>query len=263
MKKMFRSSALIEEIKQKPSLWDPAYKQSAGKKIRAKQWVEVAQNLFPNWSSMRARERNEKVQEVKRKWKNIRDYYKRGSKNWNGKKYVYSHLLHFLEEDSAAQKSISSRKSDENSIPPTSIQKTEIFEFENDEITQNESICESEDHEAVQEFIIAESDVPSAIEVTPASEQLTTAQSCFQINSEPDGDNDHECTNDQEPPLKRRSQQNSECDDADRCFLLSLLPEMRNMTGLQKVGFKINVLNELSSIMRDQQSLTIKEELFS
>ncbi|XP_055855442.1 uncharacterized protein LOC129918753 [Episyrphus balteatus] len=353
---MFRSSLLIEEVRKKRSLWDCSYQQPLERGLRAKQWFEVGENLFTDWNQLNASQQNERVETIKRKWKNIRDYYIKGSKTWKGKKYVYSHLLSFLDEappskrkrtmcnigpicvfcknnmpsllhftkrtlmmcrkistirnknnlsqngiifpqqmddfqlyhsrcyqryitlparyrnsptntiesESTSTIDFSSVQKDKMEIPLLTIQKTEKCDIQTEELKQDASLSGNEEDMPFQEILEVEQflanldDAPPTTAETSSSAQETATNRCLPIDSEHHDDEE----NDSLSFNKNRQENHHECLDADRCFLLSLLPEMKNMNDLQKITFKINVLNEMKSVMmrQDHNNFTIKEE---
>ncbi|XP_018566058.1 uncharacterized protein LOC108907034 [Anoplophora glabripennis] len=105
--KTINSSALIEEIKQHPELYDPKIS-NGNPEMKRHGWEEVAEGLFDKqWVMFAAQEREAIVRELQVKWKSLRDNFTRvlrkekeeeqlGGNQKQKKKYIYFDQLKFL-----------------------------------------------------------------------------------------------------------------------------------------------------------------------
>ncbi|XP_075983390.1 uncharacterized protein LOC142981389 [Anticarsia gemmatalis] len=68
----------IAEIQKRPCLWNNNLENYSSNKLAKQQaWDEVANIVYENWPTMDATNRTEKLREIQKKWKGLRDYYAR------------------------------------------------------------------------------------------------------------------------------------------------------------------------------------------
>ncbi|GFG33979.1 hypothetical protein Cfor_07524, partial [Coptotermes formosanus] len=75
--KVFDSERLIAEVQKRPALYNKAIPEYSDKNCKEKLWIEVCEAVLPNWSRLDTRERVATGSEIQRKWKNIRDNFRR------------------------------------------------------------------------------------------------------------------------------------------------------------------------------------------
>ncbi|XP_013191028.1 uncharacterized protein LOC106135312 [Amyelois transitella] len=97
--------ALIREVQLRPALYSRNNPEVASNHHKLKIWAEVAENLFPDWDLCSARSKDEKVVGLMKKWRNLRDTFKRQLEiqkriregaNIKKKQYVYFRHMSFL-----------------------------------------------------------------------------------------------------------------------------------------------------------------------
>lgn len=72
----------IAEIKKRPCLWNNTLENYSSNKLGKQQaWNEVAEIMFEHWSTRDATFRTEKLREIQKKWKGLRDYFARTKNN--------------------------------------------------------------------------------------------------------------------------------------------------------------------------------------
>ncbi|XP_050296320.1 uncharacterized protein LOC126736135 [Anthonomus grandis grandis] len=100
---MFDTDKFIISIQDQPVLWDKATKEYSNKDSREKAWVSCGAVMYENWEVMTAEERNKKVNDMKNKWRHVRDNFlkslnrgKSGDPAMKMRKYIYADSLQFL-----------------------------------------------------------------------------------------------------------------------------------------------------------------------
>ncbi|KPI99034.1 PREDICTED: uncharacterized protein LOC106117768 [Papilio xuthus] len=71
----FNPLTLIEEVKKRPGLYEPDHPRD--RLERLKLWKEVGAALFPNWSTFNKATMYHAVLQIQRKWRSLRDAYNR------------------------------------------------------------------------------------------------------------------------------------------------------------------------------------------
>ncbi|CAB3246138.1 unnamed protein product [Arctia plantaginis] len=72
----------IAEIQKRPCLWNNNLENYSGNKLAKQQaWDEVAQIMFADWLTMDATNKTEKLRQIQKKWKGLRDYFARARNN--------------------------------------------------------------------------------------------------------------------------------------------------------------------------------------
>ncbi|XP_063612967.1 uncharacterized protein LOC134786343 [Penaeus indicus] len=98
----FDTERFIIEIEDRPAIWDVHLKEYSNKILKAKAWEELCSIFVPNFNDCIATD-------LQRKWKSLRDSYRReltlskkeklGSSAGSGRKeYMYFKQLSFLQE---------------------------------------------------------------------------------------------------------------------------------------------------------------------
>ncbi|KAK9880750.1 hypothetical protein WA026_013073 [Henosepilachna vigintioctopunctata] len=99
---MFDVEKFIKCIQCRPALWDKSVEEYANKNSRDKLWSEIGEINFDNWHTFQYCEKIHKVREMKNKWRNIRDNYRKYlnqekiSEVPKRRKYLYADHLSFL-----------------------------------------------------------------------------------------------------------------------------------------------------------------------
>ncbi|XP_046687571.1 uncharacterized protein LOC124373221, partial [Homalodisca vitripennis] len=85
-------------------LWDKSGAEYSDKNIRDRAWIEIGIAMYEDWNCATLNERDDRVKEMKNKWRHIRDHFFRVvNKGKSGdaapkkkKKYIYADSLSFL-----------------------------------------------------------------------------------------------------------------------------------------------------------------------
>ncbi|KAJ8881292.1 hypothetical protein PR048_017773 [Dryococelus australis] len=105
---MFDVDKFTEYIHEKPTLWGKSAKEYSDQQCRGKSWIEIGEIICEDWLELELRVRDEKENEMKKKWCQIRYNYQqfldKGKSGDVAQKmeYVYVEALTFLK--SAVQK---------------------------------------------------------------------------------------------------------------------------------------------------------------
>nr|CAD7589546.1 unnamed protein product [Timema genevievae] len=95
----------IEEIRISPAIWDMRCEEYSDKIKRSEAWREVARKCYPDFNSMEPAKQGAIVKDLNKKWKNLRQCYKRerdsqipksGAAKKKKTQYVYFDVLSFL-----------------------------------------------------------------------------------------------------------------------------------------------------------------------
>ncbi|XP_022822843.1 uncharacterized protein LOC111353874 [Spodoptera litura] len=77
----FDTIKLIEEVKRRNVLWLSKDRRLHGETdTRIKAWEEIAAILYHNWNTCSEVQRVQRLELLKKKWRNVRDYYKKEKK---------------------------------------------------------------------------------------------------------------------------------------------------------------------------------------
>ncbi|KAG8270464.1 hypothetical protein J6590_084978 [Homalodisca vitripennis] len=103
---MFDTERFICEIEGQPPLYDIKSKEYSNRDVKAKCWVKVAEVMFEDWTDFDMKTKDEKVKELMKKWKAIRDCFVRDHRSTTAagtgqaaskkKKYIFYDQLLFL-----------------------------------------------------------------------------------------------------------------------------------------------------------------------
>ncbi|XP_064081736.1 uncharacterized protein LOC135198162 [Macrobrachium nipponense] len=105
----FDTDRFIIEIQDRPAIWDVRLKEYSNKILKAKAWEELCSIFVPNFNELDCQGKNKATTDLQRKWKSLRDSYRReltlskkeksGSGAGSGRKeYLYFKQLSFLQE---------------------------------------------------------------------------------------------------------------------------------------------------------------------
>ncbi|XP_077287929.1 uncharacterized protein LOC143912519 [Arctopsyche grandis] len=94
---------VIAEVSKRACLWDVTTDAYKNRDTRQASWLEIAAELFPNFSSLSAGDKRLTVYKIQRRWKNARDCYSKALtlkklNRKNSKTYVFFEQLKFLEQ---------------------------------------------------------------------------------------------------------------------------------------------------------------------
>ncbi|CAH2095527.1 unnamed protein product [Euphydryas editha] len=94
---------IIREVQKWPVLYEKDSPERANLHFKNKIWYEVAKSLFPDWETLDERERECKVTDLVKKWRNLRDTFNRQlatekkiREGYNIKKKTYVYFKHML-----------------------------------------------------------------------------------------------------------------------------------------------------------------------
>ncbi|CAK1598279.1 unnamed protein product [Parnassius mnemosyne] len=74
---MFDTERFIIEVQERPTLYEVKSKEYANRELKAKLWMEIGQEVVAHWADLGPEEKNKAVKDLMKKWKNIRDSYKK------------------------------------------------------------------------------------------------------------------------------------------------------------------------------------------
>ncbi|KAK8386106.1 hypothetical protein O3P69_010672 [Scylla paramamosain] len=74
---MFDTEKFICEIKLRPAIWDVRSKSYSNKTEKTKAWEEICSSFIDNFEALEKDEKNKEAIALQKKWKNIRDCYRR------------------------------------------------------------------------------------------------------------------------------------------------------------------------------------------
>ncbi|GLV42540.1 uncharacterized protein CBL_03278 [Carabus blaptoides fortunei] len=209
-KSYFDSETFITEVEKRPALYNKTLPEFRDKNTREKLWSEVSETVVPNWNQLDLKEKRIKCQDVQRKWRNIRDHFRRElnmQKKTRSKigqrkrrKYLYFDQLLFL------LPTLQKRVTSGNVSPPGS--DDEDFQLEQVESTMEVSFRDE------------------TIKVSDTKRQKK------QVNSED----------------VSKSTCKSEEIDEDKYFLMSLLPSFGKFDEQEKLTAKVEFLQVIQRI---------------
>ncbi|KAK2705988.1 hypothetical protein QYM36_016120 [Artemia franciscana] len=173
VREIFSIDNMISEVSKRPALWNKHHIDNSNKGVREELWREICSALFPNWEYFDLREKLSRGEQVQKKWRNLKDCFRReikqqmssmyGSGNKLKRKYVHFDQLSFLLpviDDKFANESFDSpspsiHERDEE-CSSTLIKNEHLDEYSPDEndtediLTQNNTDCEISHLEVTQ-----------------------------------------------------------------------------------------------------------------
>ncbi|XP_071439886.1 transcription factor Adf-1-like [Hetaerina americana] len=231
----FNIESLINEVRARPCLWDLGDPDYANKIKKYKAWEEVCEGIIPNWNKYSEREKEERENEVQKRWRSIRDCYRReiklqreesrlGSAAAPRKTYLYFNQLIFLKKSLGRKKTIQSNgfgAAQPNLVEPLILMEMDgsyNLKDENDSSTDIPVVTDSDDQ------------MPH-LEETPN-------QSKSKINPEEAPYFDERVSH----AFRRESLQIIDNEDEDRLFLMSLIPSIKRLSANDRIGLRIEIL---------------------
>ncbi|RVE51911.1 hypothetical protein evm_003377 [Chilo suppressalis] len=96
---MFDTEKFIMAVQARPTLWNTDDKSYNNRRRRRHAWDEIAQEFNDNWDTLSDREKDDIVDELHKKWRNLRDYHIKLRKKDKilRRKATYLDLLGFLD----------------------------------------------------------------------------------------------------------------------------------------------------------------------
>ncbi|XP_069686126.1 ABC transporter F family member 4-like isoform X2 [Periplaneta americana] len=210
-----------------PAIWNCGSAEYMSRNLKEEGWNNIGEVMFPTWYELTDTERAEKGKLLKDKWRHIRDNYMKfinpeTSPNANlkkkKKKYVYADSLCFL------QHLVKKRR-------------TRSVNQEKEE--------EEEEQQQQQEVNTSQKQVM----VNSVAEKLSTS-----LKPAPRTRKYEDVRDFQKELVVKLNKQKPEDEDADRAFLLSLLPDYRKLNDDQKIDFRIHALQFFRDIRRGQNT---------
>ncbi|XP_063895317.1 uncharacterized protein LOC126054629 [Helicoverpa armigera] len=219
---MSEGENLIINIERHPCLWDLNNPDYHNRDVKDLAWEQICKNVFDDWEN--CLDKTNKCAELKKKWANIRDYYRKevqrnknipsGSAAKKAKTYIYSDLLYFLTPMFC--------KRDSESNYPKEI-----------DATQNEN----EDENTHPEIHSMESSPP------PPSETNKPV-----LNQKRKKDIPSQILDILQQRQKATSKISSTDEDDDTNFLLSFRSHMKKMNPQQKIDFQLGMLQLVKKV---------------
>ncbi|XP_050304654.1 uncharacterized protein LOC126742131 [Anthonomus grandis grandis] len=212
----------ITEVEERPALYNTKQKEYSDKNLKKKLWTELCEKFIENWNELGDKEKNEKGNELQKRWKNLRTCFKReydaqkniasGSGAKKRRKYLYFEQLLFL------------RDSIESRISYNSLEQGTDDVEDNTETREEES----EASEATQLRTGAKTDHSRKKIYQKKTHQKTYEESLLQI-------------------LREKKDTENEIDE-DKYFLLSLLPSLKKFNEDQKFIARTEILNVIRRV---------------
>ncbi|XP_063234480.1 uncharacterized protein LOC134537693 [Bacillus rossius redtenbacheri] len=221
---MFDMDKFIECIHGKPALWEKRAKEYFDKNCRERSWDEVGETMYETWLDLEPAEREEKVKEMKNKWRRIRDNFHKFLNQGKScdaapkkkKKYIYADALQFLLDSM-------------------------------EERTTMGNVTENEDDDDWEEKLEEDEDgLPAAISNGPCTS--------FKPEESLGADLRQRGTPNLAPFQKKIPQSSMEEEDADKLFLMSLLSDCRKLDDDEKLDFKFVTLQFFRDVQRKKNS---------
>ncbi|CAH0592130.1 unnamed protein product [Chrysodeixis includens] len=238
---MCEPEALILAVKKHPCLWNIYDKEYYTKDVKQLAWEQVFTEIIRDWDTCSQVDKENKAYDLKKKWTNIRDYFRRdllktqhsptGSAA-KKKKYVFSNLLNFL-------------------IPIFDKKVTE-GNNENNDSEDSSQVPESErqEEDAAQQDYNTNMKSP-----TPPSTPSQTPYAVSNIKREQE-DAHIQILNVHQN--QQRTNQGIQEEDDDTKFLLSFREHMKQLNGDQKIDFKIGMLQLVKKINTEYYSSSLQ-----
>ncbi|XP_067634256.1 uncharacterized protein [Eurosta solidaginis] len=236
---------VIEEVKKRRPLWDLFDKKNFDKLLIIKLWEEIAVEL------------DSPTNEVKKKWKNLRDTYRMvlkrerraicNGQTYNGKKWKYTQEMSFLKDvmttDPLCRPHSSYTELDED-CDLTNASAESFEDLWTTNTKQNNEIKNERNNDELSECSIPE----NLEDIEPPAPQKNK-----RIYPDLKQAQERKRENIERVEKRRRIRRTFEDKmDGDYNFLLSFLPVMKEMTNMQKLEFRAQMSNVTLNIMRAQ-----------
>ncbi|KAG8324434.1 hypothetical protein J6590_092352 [Homalodisca vitripennis] len=228
---MFDTELFINEVSIRPPLWDLKLKDYSNRDLKSKLWIEVARIVLSNWEQMTNEEKNKEVKELQKKWRSLRDCFAREKKNLKlpsgssqkkKKKYVYFDQLLFLTANNTDRRTTTNVPDEQPDI-------------------RNENAATEENNEDLTEVVASEPATPNQVapnQAAPNRINKKYRQTPFEMAVL--------------KHLTNASKPTDEEEEADKHFLLSFLPMLKNLP----VDKKLWVRMKFTEVM--QQALAVE-----
>ncbi|XP_067009175.1 uncharacterized protein [Anabrus simplex] len=225
---MFDVDKFIECVHLNPAIWDMGSSEYMDRNKRTESWLIIGKMMFYDWPEMTNIEKDEQVKEMKNKWRHIRDnYFKHTAQVKSGtakrKRYIYANVLDFLEQTAPKRRTrsyIREEGEDENA----------------DRLSSHEEGTASD---AGENSNTPETSLPITPQASSSMLRVRKLQSIGQSQTE-------------EPSTNTGDFKITDY-DADKEFLLSLLPDYKKLTYEQKINFRIHALEFFRDVVKRNQ----------
>lgn len=217
----FDTEKFIQEVHSRECLWNNGLDIYTDKSAKRFAWEEIATSIYKNWDRLEPQEQDEKINDLGKKWRNLRDNYKREKRKdfcttgenpaIKKRKYIYSDMLSFLD---------------------TTVQNTRHLKNGIDHQNDSKDLSSTPDFDSnnLLQIDLEEVDVLEEERVIP-SELSETNIIQLQNHSVPS-------------PRYTEDLKTA----ASRDFLLSLLPDVLELDDRQRMRFRLGVLNLINDI---------------
>ncbi|CAG9126075.1 unnamed protein product [Plutella xylostella] len=219
----FKSEDLIEEVRKRPGLWDNF--QSIDRIAKLVLWKEVGQVLFRDWDTINKATAYDRVLQIQKKWRSLKDAYnrelrcrKRGIRV-NRRVYVYFKKLTFLGgfED----------------LPEPA---KEPFEESDDDVDKNSIEHEDNGHDTLADGHHSEDPLQKVVrkeKKVKNKKKAVKRRKKVYIEDKQDSD---------EMPVYLEDIEDEE-NDSDKLFLLSFYPELKKLPPNIKMWARAQIAN--------------------
>ncbi|KAG0721019.1 hypothetical protein GWK47_047309 [Chionoecetes opilio] len=206
---MFDVDLFIQCIQERPALWEKSAKEYSDKNCKEKSWDDIGEIVYEDWPDLESAGRDTKVNNMKEKWRNIRDRFvkyvnqgKSGDSAAKRKKYIYADALSFLQH--TIEKRKTSANIEEDTEEEEHQERERSGEGDNDEGPAPSVRCKVT-RAVHRQRPEVQHQVPS---VSAKANNLTPFQSEL---------------------LKKLTENSKQEEDPDKSFLFSLLPDYKDL----------------------------------
>ncbi|CAH2052682.1 unnamed protein product, partial [Iphiclides podalirius] len=216
MDSSFRPLRLIEEVRKRPGLYEPGH--SKDRLERLQLWKEVGAALFPNWGTFNKATVYHTVLQIQRKWRSLRDAYNRELRARRSGVRVHRRVYVYFKRMSF------------------------LGGFEG-------ALSEDEDNSTAELDPLVNGHVKPAKPLKPRPRRKRRAKASSSDESP--------CPEEVEMPVFNNVEVNSEIgSDTDKLFLLSFLPEMRQLPPNVKMWTRAQIANVMQEAVACHYSNT-------
>ncbi|XP_044267598.1 uncharacterized protein LOC123013240 [Tribolium madens] len=210
----FKMQKLITEVQKQPCLWNVHLPSYSDKPLKVKAWKIICRAIYPRTVENTADEKS-KIAFIQKKWKSVRDYYTKQRKEFQSELVAGSKRKKYVYFDML--RFLEAKFDEENTLIGS-------WKEDSSDLNLTEDTSEGDKNPAIKQ------------EELDLNEETT-------IKSD-DVDLTPDLIHTEGSPLQHSRQDI----DEDEMFLLSLLPSMRKLSPLQKMDFKLEVMNSLKKI---------------
>ncbi|XP_045492415.1 uncharacterized protein LOC123691875 [Colias croceus] len=226
---MIDAEKLILCVQTRPCIWDIYDVDYYDREKKDLAWIDIFHIFNPNWETLCEEQRKIKIAELKKKWGNCRDYYLKDEEKLKGfkgsapkksKRYVHADILSFL--DKIKKNERNNKKNYE----------TDDTDEEDEDEEQWDVRTHREQEDIKTEYIhIMDSNTYEESKAKQAIPQAVPAD-ILKI-------------------LKMKKNTATKDYDDDEKYLLSFLGDMKKMTHMQKIDFKLGMMQLLKNIFTE------------